>query len=46
MLLFQYYIMRVNNEEILYELKLRLANEKSLKQKVLLKQLIELAEQL
>jgi hypothetical protein len=46
MLLFQYYIMRVNNEEILHELKMRLADEKSLKQKVLLKQLIELADQL
>jgi hypothetical protein len=38
--------MRLQNDEILHELKLRLASEKSLKKKVTLKQLIDLMNQL
>jgi hypothetical protein len=38
--------MRVSTDEILYELKLRLEKEKSIKQKVQLKQLVELVKQL
>lgn len=34
--------MRLTNDDIIHELKLRLAGEKSIKKKVLLKQLIEL----
>jgi hypothetical protein len=38
--------MRLTNDEIIYELKLRLEKEKSLKKKVQVKQLIELIKQL
>lgn len=38
--------MRLSNDDLLHELKLRLASEKSLKKKVLLKELMELIKQL
>jgi len=41
-----FFYMRLQIEEILYELKLRLKDEKSIKKKVLLKQLIDLINQL
>jgi len=38
--------MRLTNDDIIYELKLRLEKEKSLKKKVQIKQLIDLVKQL
>jgi len=38
--------MRLTNDDIIYELKLRLEKEKSLKKKVQVKQLIELVKRL
>jgi hypothetical protein len=38
--------MRITNEEIIYELKIRLEKEKSIKNKVQIKRLIELFKEL
>jgi hypothetical protein len=38
--------MRINNEELLQELKLRLNSEKSIKNKVVIKKIIELVNSL
>jgi hypothetical protein len=38
--------MRLTNDDIVHELKLRLEKEKSIKQKVAIKQLIELVKEL
>jgi hypothetical protein len=38
--------MRINNEELLQELKLRLSSEKSIKNKVVIKKIIELVNSL